>query len=181
LKNTPEKVLWFLLFGGINMVISDLVYLDLVDVHLKSVTKEAAISEIVDFLSEKNKIGNKQAVLQALLDREKHGTTGIGNGVAVPHARLEHLSEVILFVGTSRKGIDFSSVDGKPVRIILFLLAPVSDIGTSLKILANIARMINDRYFTKQLLQASSNEELYHILKQSSHDKETSFALKDQA
>jgi mannitol/fructose-specific phosphotransferase system IIA component (Ntr-type) len=174
-------VLWFLFFGGNIMVISDLVSLDLVDVNLKSTSKEAALSEIVDFLYEKNKIRNKQPVLQALLDREKHGTTGIGNGVAVPHARLENLTEVILLVGTSQQGIDFSSADGEPVRIILFLLAPVSDIGTSLKILANIARMINDRYFTKKLLQASTNEELYKILKQSSHDRKTSYALKDQA
>jgi nitrogen PTS system EIIA component len=163
------------------MVISDLVQSDLVDVHLKSATKEAALSEIVELLFSKNKIRNKQAVLQALLDREKQGTTGIGKEVAVPHARLANLPEVILFVGTSREGIDFSSVDGEPVRIILFLLAPVTEIGTSLKILANIARMINDRYFTKQLLQASTNEELYNILKQSNHDNEITYALKDQA
>ena len=163
------------------MVIADLVSANSVNANLKSVNKEDVFSEIADALYESKKIQDKRVALHALLDREKHGTTGIGNGVAVPHARLETLSEAVLYVGISKHGIDFSSLDGKPARIIILLLSPVSDIGTSLKILANIARMINDRYFTNQLMQASSNEELYNILKQSSHDKETAYAFKDHA
>jgi fructose-specific phosphotransferase system IIA component len=163
------------------MVIADLVHMNSVNANLKSLKKEDVFSEIADALYESKNIQDKNAAVNALLDREKHGTTGIGNGVAVPHARLETLSEAVLYVGISKQGIDFSSLDGKPARIIILLLAPVSDIGTSLKILANIARMINDRYFTNQLMQASTNEELYNILKQSSHDKETAYTLKDHS
>jgi fructose-specific phosphotransferase system IIA component len=161
------------------MVIADLVSANLVNASLKSANKESVFAEIADALYQNGKIADKNAVLRALLEREKHGTTGIGNGVAVPHARLETLTESVLYVGISKQGIDFSSLDGKHARIIILLLSPVSDIGASLKILANIARMINDRYFTNQLMQASSNEELYNILKQSSHDKETAYAFND--
>jgi len=162
------------------MVIADLVDASLLNANLVSSDKEGVFSEIVNALYESKKIQDKNAAMSVLLEREKHGTTGIGNGVAVPHARLEALSEAVLYVGISKHDIDFSSLDGNPVRIIVLLLSPVSDIGTSLKILANIARMISDRYFTNQMMQASSNEELYNILKQSSHDKETSYALKDR-
>lgn len=163
------------------MVIADLVGMNLVNADLKSLNKEDVFSEIVNALYDSKKIQDKNAAVSTLLAREKHGSTGIGGGVAVPHARLDSLSEAVLYVGISKQGIDFASLDGKPARIIILLLSPVSDIGTSLKILANIARMINDRYFTNQLMQASSNEELYNILKQSSHDKETAYAFKDQA
>ena len=163
------------------MVIADLVNVNSVNADLKSLNKEDVFSEIVGALYENKMIKDKNTALNALLERENHGSTGIGNGVAVPHARLETLTEALVYVGISKQGIDFFSLDGKPARIIILLLAPVSDIGTSLKILANIARMINDRYFTNQLMQASSNEELYRILKQSSHDKETSYAFKDHA
>jgi fructose-specific phosphotransferase system IIA component len=159
------------------MVIADLVTTDSVNANLASVDKEGVFSEIADALCANQKIQDKNAVVNALLEREKHGTTGIGNGVAVPHARLETLSEAVLYVGISKQGIDFSSLDGKPARIIILLLSPVSDIGTSLKILANIARMINDRFFTNQLMQAGTKEELFNILKQSSHDKATTYAL----
>jgi mannitol/fructose-specific phosphotransferase system IIA component (Ntr-type) len=163
------------------MVISDLVYAESVNADLKSSTREAVFAEILDILVANNKINDKGPALQALLDREQHGTTGIGNSVAVPHARLESLSDPILFVGISKQGIDFASLDGNPARIIILLLAPVSDIGTSLKILANIARMINDKYFTNQLMQASTGQELYAVLKQSSHDKATAYAFKDHS
>jgi mannitol/fructose-specific phosphotransferase system IIA component (Ntr-type) len=163
------------------MVIADLAHPDLVDADIRCPTKEAFFSKIVDFLCEKGRLHDKNEALQALLDREKNGSTGIGNGVAVPHARLVKLTEVILYVGISKQGIDFSSVDRKPAKIIVLLLSPVSDIGTSLKILANIARMINDRYFTDQLLRVSTDDELYSVLKQSSHDRQTSYALKDHA
>ena len=163
------------------MVIADLVSADLVNANLVSSDMEGVFSEIVNTLYANRQIADKTEALNALLEREKHGSTGIGNGVAVPHARLETLAKSVLYVGISKKGIDFSSLDQKPARIIILLLAPVSDIGSSLKILANIARMINDRYFTNQLMQASSNEELYNILKQSSHDKETAYAFKDHS
>ena len=163
------------------MIIADLAHLDLVDADLRCSSKESFFSQIVDSLCEKGRLQDKNEALQALLDREKNGSTGIGNGVAVPHARLANLSDVIFYVGISKQGIDFSSLDKKPAHIIVLLLTPVSDIGTSLKILANIARMINDKYFTDQLMRVSTDEELYTVLKQSSHDRKTTYALKDRA
>ena len=161
------------------MVISDLICFNMVNSDLKSQTREAVLSEMIDHLFSIRKIQDKNAVLQALLDREKNGSTGIGNGVAVPHARFENLSESVLFVGISKQGVNFDSLDNRPVRVFMLLLSPISDTGTSLKILANIARMVNDRFFTNRLMQASTDKDLYAILKQGSCDREPSTALQD--
>ena len=159
------------------MLISELVQKKLVRAQLQSRTKDACISEIVGYIREVKTLPDENAVLLGLFEREKNGSTGIGNGIGVPHARIENLTEPILFFGISKEGIEFSALDGKPVNIVMLLLAPVTDIGNSLKILANLARMINDKYFTIQLLNVSSDEELYSILKKGSLDKERAHSL----
>ena len=95
------------------MKISDFANRQLVQAHLKSHTKEEVISEIVDQISVCKKIKNKEEILEQILEREKQGSTGIGNGIAIPHARIEDLKEAVLFVGLSKRGIDFASVDGE--------------------------------------------------------------------
>jgi mannitol/fructose-specific phosphotransferase system IIA component (Ntr-type) len=160
--------------------IATLVKENLVSADLISHTKDDVLSEIVDALYADNYIRDKRSVLQALLDRESQGTTGIGCGVAVPHARIQDISEVTLFVGISRHGIDFLSDDGEPVRILLLLLTPASDIGAGLKALANIARLVNNKDFTDNLIKASSDAELYNILKYSGEDQKAFAALNEQ-
>ncbi|HQO38148.1 MAG TPA: PTS sugar transporter subunit IIA [Candidatus Omnitrophota bacterium] len=155
------------------MVTADLARLNSVSADLHSSTKEGVFSEILGTLSACARVGDTQRILRSLLDREQQGSTGIGSGVAVPHARLEGLTEPVLFVGVSRQGIDFASSDRQPVHIVILLLTPVSEIGASLKILAHIARMVNDRYFISRIMQASTNEELFALLKESGSAMET--------
>lgn len=158
------------------MVLSDLVHQNSVNADLRSRDMKGVFSEILDALTAARRIQDKQGVLHALLERESQGSTGIGSGVAVPHARIEGLSEPVLFIGVSKEGIDFASFDKQPVRIVMLLLAPASDIGKGLKILAAIARLVNDRYFTNRITQASSSDELYVILKQSVDGREVPVA-----
>jgi fructose-specific phosphotransferase system IIA component len=159
------------------MRISELVDKNLVNAHLKSRSKEVVLAEIVDNLYKRRKIKDKKEILQTLLEREKKGTTGVGNTLAIPHARIEGLKEVVLFVGLSRRGIGFSSVDGKPVRVIILFLTPITESGTHLKILSKLAAMLSDRVFISKLVNARTNEELYSVLKQSDTEKEGFFAL----
>jgi potassium/sodium efflux P-type ATPase len=159
------------------MRISDLIDKELVISRLKSRTKEAVLGEIVEHLYKHKKIRNREEILQALIEREKKGSTGIGNGLAIPHARIEGLKEVVFFVGIARRGIDFASVDGKPVQIVVLFLTPVGESGTHLKILSKLGATFRDKVFVSELIDARTNEELFNILKQSQTQKEGFFAL----
>ena len=154
------------------MKISDFVKKDLVTVNLKSHTSENAISEIVDQLYRKRKIKDKKQILESLLKREKIGSTGIGDGVAIPHARIAEMEDAVLFVGLSRRGIDFSSIDGKPVHFVVLFLTPLLESGLHLKILSKVATLVNNKVLVGQLMQCSSNDELYHVLKKGGIEKE---------
>lgn len=159
------------------MKISDLIEKNLVTVNLKSRTSESAISEIVDQLYRSRKIKDKKQILESLLKRERLGSTGVGGGVAIPHARIAELKEAVLFVGLSKRGINFSSVDGKPVQLVVLFLTPLLESELHLKILSKVATVLNNKVFAGQLMQCSSNEELYHLLKKGGIEKEGFVAL----
>jgi potassium/sodium efflux P-type ATPase len=159
------------------MRISDLIDKNLVGSRLKSRTKEAVISEIVEHLYKHKKIKERKEILQALIEREKKGSTGIGNALAIPHARIEGLKEVIMFVGVSKRGIDFASVDGRPVCVIVLFLTPLTESETHLKILSKLASTFGDRVFVSKLVNARTDEELYKVLKQGDAEKEGFLAL----
>jgi potassium/sodium efflux P-type ATPase len=159
------------------MKISDFIQKDLVTVNLKSHTSESAISEIVDQLYRKRKIKDKKQILESLLKREKIGSTGIGDGVAIPHARIDEFKDAVLFVGLSKRGIDFSSIDGRPVHFVVLFLTPLLESGLHLKILSKVATLVNNKVLVGQLMQCSSNDELYHVLKKGGIEKEGFLAL----
>jgi len=148
------------------MKIADIVSKNLVEVNLKSRTKESVLSEIVEVLHKNKKIRDKKEILDALLKREAEASTGIGHGLAIPHARIDDLKEAVIFVGVSKHGIDFSSSDAKPAHVIVLFLTPVSDTSIHLKILGRLGFLFKDMLFLGELRSASSNDELYFILKQ---------------
>jgi potassium/sodium efflux P-type ATPase len=154
------------------MKISDFVNRQLVLAHLKSHTKDEVLAEIVDQIGVCKKIKNKRQILEQILEREKQGSTGIGNGVAIPHTRIEDLKEAVLFVGLSKRGINFSSIDGKPVHLIVFFLTPLLESGLHLKILSKVGTLLNNKVLTEQLMHCSTNDELYHVLKKGGIEKE---------
>ncbi|MCX5696289.1 MAG: HAD-IC family P-type ATPase [Candidatus Omnitrophica bacterium] len=159
------------------MKISELVSKDSVNINLKSRTKKAAIAEIIDQLYKTRKIKNKEEVLKAILKRESENSTGIGHGLAIPHARIENLREAMVFIGISKHGIDFSSLDAKPVYIVVLFLTPLFDTATHLKILSRLGVMFNDGLLLGELRSASSSNELYFILKQGDLERDDFRAL----
>lgn len=159
------------------MKISELVNKNLVEVNLKSRTKESVILEIVDCLYRNKKIKDKKAILEELLGREKRGSTGIGDGIAIPHARITELKEVVLFVGLSRRGIDFSSLDGSPVQLVVLFLTSLLESELHLKIFSKVAQLLNNKLFVRRLLECSSNDELYLTLKQNGAERESFLVL----
>jgi len=155
------------------MKISDFINRQLVVAHLKSHTKEGLLFEIVDRIHACRKIKDKRQILKQILDREKQSSTGIGNGVAIPHARIEDLKEAILFVGLARRGINFASVDGKPVHLIVLFLTPLFESGLHLKILAGVGAILNNKMLVEQLMHCSTDDELYRMLKKGGIEKES--------
>jgi len=105
-----------------------------------------------------------QAV-RVLLDRERLGTTGIGDGIAIPHGKLEDLEKVIVIVGRSRSGVDFEALDHAPCRIFFLVLAPEQVAGMHLRILAQISRLLKDESFRRQFLAAEDLDSLWTMLK----------------
>lgn len=159
------------------MRISDLIDKNLISTNLKSRTKEAVLSEIVEKLYKYKKIKDKKEILHALIEREKKGSTGIGNTLAIPHARIENLKDVVFFVGVSKRGINFASVDQRPVQIIVLFLTPLTESQIHLKILSKLASIFGDRVFINKLINVRTDQELYRVLKQGDTEKEAFFPL----
>jgi PTS system nitrogen regulatory IIA component len=107
---------------------------------------------------------NHEYVVNTLLDREKLGSTGIGDGIAIPHGKLADLDELIVTFGRSKEGVNFDSMDGKPANLFFLLLAPENTTGLHLKVLAKISKMLKDNTFRKKLIEAKSKDELYLII-----------------
>jgi PTS system nitrogen regulatory IIA component len=103
-------------------------------------------------------------MVNTLLEREKLGSTGIGDGVAIPHGKLVNLEELIVSFGRSKEGVEFDAMDGKPAHIFFLLMAPEDTTGKHLKALAKISKMLKDSTFRKKLLEAKSKDELYMII-----------------
>ena len=103
-------------------------------------------------------------MLRVLLEREKLGSTGIGDGIAIPHGKLAGLDEILVAFGRSREGIAFEAMDGKPVHLFFFLMAPENSAGRHLKALAKISRMLKDAAFRENLLEAKTHDDLVRII-----------------
>lgn len=126
--------------------------------------KEGVLAELAEVLVATDVIKNTKEAVQVLQEREKLGSTGIGEGIAIPHGKLKELKDVVAVFGRSRDGVDFDSMDGAPVNLFFLLMAPENSASTHLKALARISRLLKDRAFREELLQAGSREELFEII-----------------
>lgn len=98
-----------------------------------------------------------------LLERERLGSTGIGGGIAIPHAKSKSLEALFMGFGRSRKGVDFKAIDGKPAHLFFVLLAPEGSAATHLKVLSKTSQLLRDSMFTERLMNAAGRHELYMV------------------
>jgi PTS system nitrogen regulatory IIA component len=148
------------------MKIMDFLCEKAISIDLKAQDKKEAISELVDLLSRAKKIKNPSKVIEAILEREKLGSTGIGQGVAIPHGKTDSVPEQIGAIGISQKGVEFNSLDGEPVNLIFLLIGPAEVAGLHLKALARVSRLFKDRFFRQALKEAKSIEDVIKIIVQ---------------
>jgi PTS system nitrogen regulatory IIA component len=132
--------------------------------ELKARNKREALVELASVFAKGKIPFDPEATLHVLLEREQLGSTGIGDGIAIPHGKLAGLEEMIVAFGRSRKGIAFEAMDGKPVHLFFLLMAPENSAGQHLKALAKISRMLKDGAFRKDLLEAKMHDDLVRII-----------------
>ena len=128
---------------------------------LKGETKEEVLRELVSSLQEMGLIDDMEEAVKVILEREKLGSTGIGDGVAIPHGKMKKLQNVLCAFGRSSKGIAFGAVDGQPVHIFFLLLAPEESTGLHLKMLSRISRIVRDASFRKKLMEEANAPQVY--------------------
>jgi PTS system nitrogen regulatory IIA component len=137
-----------------------------ITINLNATDKKGAITELVDQLQKTKKIKKNADVIETVLEREKLGSTGIGQGVAIPHGKTDAVAEQIGALGISQKGVEFNSLDGEPVHLIFLLVGPVEVAGQHLKALSRISRLFKDKFFRQALREAKSVEEVVKIIQQ---------------
>ena len=144
--------------------LSDLSSRDAILVPLEAATRETAISALVDVIVACWTPQDREALKVAMAVREAAGSTGLGNGVAIPHARSPRVTVPILAVGRASRPIEFSAADGKPVSLIFLLVVPVADPKSHLKALAALSRLAMDKKLLRRLNKAASPDELHKLL-----------------
>lgn len=151
------------------MALDLLNYFDTNSVVLKvrGKNKRAILTTMIDHLIAVKKIdkNHKREILKFLIQREDMGSTAIGGGIALPHARLECIKDIILCIGIASEGVEFESLDGEPVYIVVLLLSNQKEAGLHLKILALLARILRDKYFVQNLKNFAQAEDIVAAVK----------------
>ena len=148
------------------MKLMDFLIPEAIEPNLNSTNKTDAIRELVTLLKNTGAISDEASIAKVVLDREELGSTGIGEGIAVPHGKSDLVNKVIAAFGKSEKGIDFESeTDDISVRLIFLLIAPEGSSGPHLLALARISRLLRSREFREKLIKAKSKSEIQDIFK----------------
>ena len=146
------------------MKITDFLDPRAVTLNLQSTDKEGVLHELVNLLAQSKDLGDKKAVVKSLIDRENLGSTGIGQGIAIPHGKTDKVKELCACLGISQKGVNFDSLDGEPVYIFFLLVAPKDSAGPHLKALARVSRLLRDSYFCQLIRNAKSDKDVYQLI-----------------
>jgi PTS system nitrogen regulatory IIA component len=133
---------------------------------LRAETKEGVLREMSEVAAASVPSLSVQSLTSILLDRESLGSTGIGDGVAIPHGKVPGLTRLVAVFGRSRAGVQFHSLDGKPAHLFFLVMAPEQSAGMHLKALARISRLLKDTRFRRSLLDARDADDLRRILKE---------------
>lgn len=147
------------------MKIIDVLEEEAVLVNLKARDKKGAIEELVAPVARISGIED-DILVRVLLDRERLGSTGIGNGIGIPHGKLKDLDRLLLGFGLSRKGIDFESMDGRPTHLFFLLVTPENSTGLHLKLLAKISKILKNEAFKKRLFAATQPSDIIDAIKE---------------
>jgi len=147
------------------MRIADVITEEAILLDLESTDKKGVLEELVDPVAPIAGT-QKEEIVRVLMDRERLGSTGIGDGIGIPHGKLKSIETLILGFGLSRKGVDFDSMDGKPTHLFFLLITPENSTGLHLKLLARISKILKNDILKERLLDATAPADVLGILRE---------------
>ena len=148
------------------MILTQILQPNCVKVPVESKDKEAVITELLDLLNTQGLLSDRDVALDAVLTRERTQSTGTGAGIAIPHGKCNAVKELVMAIGIAHEPIEFQSIDGKPVTILILLVSPADQTGPHIQALARISRLMLNEEFKARLEKANSANEVYELLSQ---------------
>ena len=152
------------------MKLTDILLVENILPDLRATSKQAVMAELCQAMCRQRPDLNPDRLMEVLLERERLGSTGIGDGIAIPHGKLPNLDDLQLAFGRSPEGVDFDSLDGKPAHLFFLVVAPENSAGVHLKALARISRLLKSHAVRKELMQAKDAQEIFDVIQ--SQDEE---------
>ncbi|MCD6117052.1 PTS sugar transporter subunit IIA [bacterium] len=146
------------------MRLSEMLREDTIVVGFKSSLKQDILEELIDIAEKTGKIKDRNEALKAVIAREEMMSTGLEHGIAIPHAKTNAVSEIVMAMGIAKEGVDFDAVDGNQSYIFFFLLAPENAAAANVKLLAQIARITSSADFRNKIIKAESPAQILEIL-----------------
>jgi PTS system nitrogen regulatory IIA component len=141
--------------------LADLLRESCVLADIKGITKREILFEMVETLKKAKLIDDVDSVVHIIMEREKLGSTGIGDGVAIPHGKMKKLNTILCVAAVSKEGVNFDAVDRQPVHIFFLVLAPEDSASLHLKVLSRISKVLRDQSFRKKILELADAHEIY--------------------
>jgi PTS system nitrogen regulatory IIA component len=148
------------------MILKDILTLDCTQCAVPVQSKKRLLEQICQLAANKLNNANPTDLLESLLNRESMGSTGIGNGIAIPHGRLENTDQAIAVFFTTEEAIDFDAIDNKPVDIFICLFVPENNTNAHLETLQSIAKIFSDRKNAKKVRKCTSQQEMFNLIQQ---------------
>ena len=148
------------------MKICDILKIESINPSLQGKDKESVINEMVDLFKNDERVNDLESVRNAILEREKIMSTGVGKGFAIPHAKTNGVNEIIAGFGKSDSPIDFQALDEQPVNLVFLLVGKENLVGPHIKLLSRISRMMNKDEFRESLSKATTAEEIYNLFQE---------------
>jgi PTS system nitrogen regulatory IIA component len=146
------------------MKVIDFLRPDAIIADLRARTKAEALAEVATRMATIEPRVDGEQLRRVLEERELLASTAIGDGIAIPHGKLDSIGQLAGVLGRSRAGLEFDSIDGRPTHLVFMLVAPVSSTGVHLKALARLSRLFRDADFRSRLLAAPTREAMYQVI-----------------
>ena len=151
------------------MKITDLLKETTIIPDLKSRDKKSVLEELVAPVADIINISHEELV-RVLMDRERLGSTGIGDGIGIPHGKLKGIDSLVIGFGMSKNGVDFESIDNRPTHLFFLIITPEESTGLHLKLLAQLSKLLKNESFREKLMNATDKNEIFSIIKEEDED-----------
>lgn len=154
-----------------NVSISDLLSKNVIIPDLEASGRDEVFEKLINCLSDEDLLDSSDEALKALRDREEILSTGIGEGLAIPHAKMDSLDDFLAAFARIPEGVDFKSLDGKPAHLVFLLLSPKGEAGRHVRVLARVSRILKNASFRERLMDAGTEDSIFDLILEADDEK----------